>query len=913
MKSAFAAAALACSLSTAAVAQDPEIPFDEFYLDNGLRVIVHEDRKAPIVAITIWYHVGSKNETPGKTGFAHLFEHLMFNGSENHDDDYFRPLQEVGVTNINGTTDFDRTNYFETVPTSAVDLALWLESDRMGHLQGAIDQDKLDEQRAVVQNEKRQGDNEPYGRVFQTILTNLFPPGHPYSWETIGSMDDLNAASLEDVKAWFETYYGPNNATLVLAGDIDLATAREKAQRYFGDIPPGPPLTHRLRFIPPSVPASRIVMQDRVPEARVYKVWLAPEWASDEATYLQLADYVLTSGKTSRLYQRLVYEDQIATDAGASAMINEITGAYIVYASAGEGQDLRTVEQALDEELARFLAEGPTRAELDRVKTELRSGFIRGVEQVGGFQGKSNILAENAVYGGRPDFYKHSLEILRSATQQQVLGAARKWIRGEPLVIEVHPFPTDLAPDSNSSSTADRSKLPMPQTFPEAPFPTLQQARLANGMRLIVAERHAVPVVQFSLQLDAGYAADAFASPGVATMTMEMLDEGTASLDALQISESLATLGANLTSGANLDFSVVGLSALKENLDDSLAIYSDVILNPAFAPTELERLKRLQLAGIQQEKNSPTDMALRVLPRLLYGEGHAYSLPMTGSGTEEAVAALDRDDLVAYHDAWFKPNNATMIVVGDTTLAEIQPKLEALFARWRGGEVPAKTLPDVALPVEPRVYLLDRPGSEQSVIIAGHLIGKRNQDDDIAVNAMNDILGGAFTSRVNMNLREEKGWSYGADTTVVQTQAQRPFLAIAPVQADQTAASMREIKREIEEFIGARGATDAEVATSKRGSTLTLPGRWETARAVARDIAELVRFRLPDDYWTDYAELVGDLDAADVNGAATRLLHPDRMTWVVVGDRSVIEADVRALQLGDVHIVDADGNTQANP
>jgi zinc protease len=910
MKSSFAAAALAISVSTTVVAQDPEIAFDEFYLDNGLRVIVHEDRKAPIVALTIWYHVGSKNETPGKTGFAHLFEHLMFNGSENHDDDYFRPLQEVGVTNINGTTDFDRTNYFETVPTSAVDLALWLESDRMGHLLGAIDQDKLDEQRGVVQNEKRQGDNEPYGKVFEAILTNLFPPGHPYSWETIGSMDDLNAASLADVKSWFETYYGPNNATLVLAGDIDLAAAREKVQRYFGDIPPGPPLTHRQRFIPPSVPSSRIVMQDRVPEARVYKVWLAPEWASDEATYLQLADYVLTSGKTSRLYQRLVYEDQIATDASAFTMINEIAGAYVVYGTAGDGQDLKVVERALDEEIERFLAEGPTRAELDRVKTELRSGFIRGVEQVGGFQGKSNILAENAVYGGRPDFYKHSLEVLRGATPQQVQSVARKWIRGEPLVIEVHPYPTELAP---STAAADRSKLPMPQTFPEAPFPALQQATLANGMRLIVAERHAVPVVQFSLQLDAGYAADQFAAPGVATMTMEMLDEGTASMDALKISDSLATLGADLTSGANLDFSVVGLSALKEKLDDSLAIYADVILNPAFASTELERLKRLQLAGIQQEKTSPTDMALRVLPRLLYGEGHAYSLPMTGSGTEESVAALDRADLAAYHAAWFKPNNATMIVVGDTTLAEIQPKLEALFARWRPGDVPAKTLPDVALAELPSVYLIDRPGSEQSVIIAGHLIGKRSQSDDIAIDAMNDILGGAFTSRVNMNLREDKGWSYGADTAVVQTQAQRPFLAIAPVQADQTAASMRELKREIEEFTGPRGATDAEVATSKRRSTLTLPGRWETARAVARDIAELVRFRLPDDYWTHYAGLVDALDAADVTSAATRLLHPDRMTWVVVGDRRLIEADVRALGFGDLHVVDTDGNPVGSP
>jgi zinc protease len=897
-------------LSAQALAQDLTIPFEEFYLANGLRVIVHEDRKAPIVAVTVWYHVGSKNEVPGKTGFAHLFEHLMFNGSEHHNDEYFRPLQEVGATSLNGTTDFDRTNYFQTVPTPALDLALWLESDRMGHLLGVVDQEKLDEQRGVVQNEKRQGDNAPYGKVLETILKNLFPPGHPYSWEVIGSLEDLDAATLADVKTWFETYYGPNNATLVLAGDIDVETAREKVEHYFGEIPPGPPLTRLERWIPSSVPASRIVMQDRVPEARIYKVWLAPEWISDESTYLQLADLVLTSGKTSRLYERLVYRDQIATDASAYLMSNEIAGAYVMYATVADGVDMAVVERALDEELARFLERGPTKAELGRARTEIRASFVRRMEQVGGFGGKAQILAENAVYGGRPDFFEHTLGVLNRATEQDVLAAARKWLSSDPLVLEVHPYPEDLAP---AATGVDRSRLPMPAAFPDAPFPKLERATLANGMRLIVAERHAVPVVRFSLELDAGYAADQFAAPGVATMTMEMLDEGTRSMDALAISARLADLGAELTSGANLDFSVVGLSALKENLDESLAIYADVILNPAFAPEELERLKRLQLAAIEQEKSTPDELALRVLPRLLYGEGHAYSLPMTGSGTEEAVAALTRQQLVEYHETWFKPNNATMIVVGDTTLAEIRPKLEAAFARWQPGDVPEKRLPEVPLPAASRVYLLDRPGAEQSVIMAGHLIGQRDEADDIAVDAMNDILGGAFTSRVNMNLREDKGWSYGADTIVYDTKAQRPFLAIAPVQADRTAQAMREIQREIEDFVGARGATAEEVATSKRRSTLTLPGRWETARAVARDIAELVRFGLPDDYWSRYAELVSALEADEVNRVAKRTLAPDRLTWVVVGDLDVIEDEVRALGLGEVRIIDADGLPVGDP
>ncbi|HVS24538.1 MAG TPA: pitrilysin family protein, partial [Gammaproteobacteria bacterium] len=817
-------------------------------------------------------------------------------------------FEEVGATSMNGTTNSDRTNYFETVPTTALDLALWMESDRMGHLLGAIDQKKLDEQRGVVQNEKREDDNQPYGKVYAQIVSNLFPPGHPYSWETIGSMEDLNAASLEDVKRWFETYYGPNNATLVLAGDIDLATAKTKVQHFFADIPPGPPLVQRERWIPDAVPASRIVMQDRVPQARIYKIWRGPEWRSDDTTLLELVDAVLTSGKTSRLYQRLVYDGEIATDVGAFSIDGEIAGGYVAYATAAEGQDLKTVERALDEEIARFLRDGPTRAELERVRAEIKGSFIRGIEQVGGFRGKANILAENAVFGGAPDFYRHSLQVMNAATPEQLRATARRWLSGNALTLEVRPYPTTL---TTSGGGADRSQIPKPASFPQAPFPPLARAALANGLRLIVAERHAVPAVQLSLQIDSGFAADQFAAPGVASMAMDMLDEGTTTLSALQINDRIAGLGAELTTGADLDYAVVRLSALKENLDASLAVYADVILNPAFRTEELERAKRLQLADIREEKSTPTPMALRVLPRLLYGDGHAYSIGMTGSGTEESVAAMTRDDLVRFHATWFKPNNATLIVVGDTTLPEIRPKIEKLFARWLPGDVPKKTLSAVARAAKPRVFLVDRPGSEQSTIIAGDLVPPKNPDDDVAIDAMNDILGGAFTSRINMNLREDKTWAYGADTEVVDTQAQRPFLAIAPVQADKTAEAMVEIKREIGDFVGRRPATAKEVATSKNGSTLTLPGRWETARAVARDIAALVRFHLPDDYWSRYAELVSRLTVGDVDAAAKRVLAADRLTWVVVGDRAAIEAKVRALNFGEIAIIDADGKPVA--
>ncbi|MGE4657831.1 MAG: insulinase family protein, partial [Gammaproteobacteria bacterium] len=534
----------------------------------------------------------------GKTGFAHLFEHLMFNGTENYNDEYFKPLQEVGATSMNGTTDFDRTNYFQTVPTTALDLALWLESDRMGHLLGAVDQEKLDKQRGVVQNEKRQSENRPYGTAFKQIMKNVFPPGHPYSWMTIGSMEDLNAATLEDVQEWFRTYYGPNNATLVLAGDLDLATARERVERYFGDIPPGPPLSRLETWIPSYEQDRRMILEDRVPQARIYKAWAIPEWGTDESDWLSLADAVLTDGKTSRLYQRLVYETQVATDVGSFPLIGELAGVYTIFITAQPGQNLTEVEHLLDEEIKNFLEQGPTEEELTRVKTQARAAFVRSTERVGGFRGKSSILAEGAVFAGRADAFKDFLTLLETTEPEHLRDTAKAWLSRGAFVLEVHPYQDQLR---TSGPGADRSKLPLPSVFPRGLFPELHQTRLENGLRLIVAERRGAPTVEFSLQIHAGYAADQLTRPGTANLAMSMLDEGTDNMDALQISEAIARLGAQLRTGANLDYSFVSLSALRENMDASLDIYADVILNPAFPSDELERLRSLSISAIKRE------------------------------------------------------------------------------------------------------------------------------------------------------------------------------------------------------------------------------------------------------------------------------------------------------------------------
>ncbi len=882
-----------------------DIPYTKFVLKNGLTLIVHEDHKAPIVAVNVWYHIGSKNEKLGKTGFAHLFEHLMFNGSEHFNDDYFQVMERIGATDLNGTTNNDRTNYFQNVPTPALDTVLWMESDRMGHMLGAIDQARLDEQRGVVQNEKRQGENQPYGRAYITIAENTYPKGHPYSWSVIGSMEDLNAASLDDVREWFKAYYGAANAVIAIAGDVDPETARQKVEKYFGDIPSGPPVTKQQAWIAPMQGEHRQVMQDQVPQSRIYKVWNVPQWGVPDNTYLDLVTDVLAQGKTSRLYKRLVYDDQIATNVFSAIDPNEIGGQVLIQADARPGVELSTVEKALDEELQRFLREGPTEKELERVKTQSRARFIRGIERIGGDGGKSDILIANQVFGGSPDFYKITQKRVQTATAKDLQGAAQRWLSDGVYILEVHPFPEY----STTPSDIDRSKgVPSAGAPPEARFPKFQRATLSNGLKIILAERPSIPQINFELLVDAGYAADQFAAAGTASMTLDMMDEGTKTRNALQISEELALLGADLSTGSNLDMSSVSLSALKETLDQSLDLFADLILHPSFPAEELERLRKQRLAHIQQEKARPVTMALRVFPAFLYGKGHAYGNPLTGSGTEETVQKMSRDDLVKFHQEWFKPNHATLVVVGATTLAEIQPKFEKLFASWKAGDVPSKNISTVELPEKSRVYIMDRPGSIQSVILAAHIAPPKANPQEIPIETMNTVLGGDFTSRINMNLREDKHWSYGALTLLWDARGQRPYLVYASVQTDKTKESLGEIQKELNGIRGDKPATEDELARAKASETLTLPGRWETMSAVVDSIGEIVRFGLSDDYFNTFSQRVRAMGLDDINDAAKKVIHPGNLVWVVVGDREKIEPGIRELNIGEVSLIDGDGN-----
>jgi zinc protease len=893
-------------LAGGALAQQIDIPYRKEVLTNGLTVIVHEDHKAPVVAVNVWYHVGSKNEVKGRTGFAHLFEHLMFQGSEDYNDEYIEFLEKLGATDWNGTTWLDRTNYYETVPKNALDTALWLESDRMGHFAGTITQAKLDEQRGVVENEKRQGDNQPYGRVWEMLHPTLFPPDHPYSWETIGSMEDLNAATVDDVKSWFKAYYGPNNAVLAVAGDVDTEQVLKKVQLYFGDIAAVPPITRPGVWVPRHTESRRLAMQDRVSQARIYKVWTGPQWGSTDSFRLDLAAAILGGDKNSRLYQRLVRRDRLATSVEFSLEAFEIAGIADLEVSVAPGTDPAKAEAAVNDELQRFMKTGPTPSELDRVRAQQRAGFLQGVERVGGSGGKAGILAESMVYGGTPDYYKQELAAADSAKPEDLRRVIADWLSAGDRTLTVTPY----AGLQKSTAGADRSSgPPSAGAAPTVGFPAFERVKLANGMQIILAPRPGIGFVEMQLVLDGGSAADPASSPGTATLSMSMLDEGTPTRSSVQIGEQLAQLGANLATGAKLDTLAVSLSALKGKLAPAMEIFADVILHPTFPATELERLRGIHLAALKQEKTRPTSMALRVLPKLLYGAGHAYAHPLTGTGTEASLKAAVPAGLAAFHSAWFKPNAATLIVAGDTTMADLKPVVERLFGAWKPGAVPAKNI-GAAKPADTGVlYLVDRPDSDQSVIFAGQIVPPKANADEFALQAANGILGGLASARLNMNLREDKHWSYGSFSLIFDTRGERPLLVYAPVQTDKTREALQEMRAEMRAITATRLPQETELARVKQTHILSLPGRWETAGAVAGGLGELVRFGLPDDYWAHYAERTNAVTIADVDRVARSLIKPDQQIWVVVGDRARIEPGLRQLGFADIRLIDADGES----
>ncbi|HZR36544.1 MAG TPA: pitrilysin family protein [Nevskia sp.] len=899
-----ASAAAPAPASGAADLPDIDIPYSRFTLANGLTVIVHEDHKTPVVALNVWYHVGSKNEPAGRHGFAHLFEHLMFEGSLHFDKDYFQALEPAGATDMNGTTNVDRTNYFETVPTSALDRALWLESDRMGYMAQSITQAKLDQQRGVVENEKRQDENKPYGKVEDIIAAQSYPPGHPYSWTTIGSEEDLDAATLADVKKWFATYYGPNNAVLAIAGDVDTAAVKQKVEHYFGGLPPGPPVQHLRNWPAPLQGDKRLSIVDQVPLPRLYLVWNVPGDGERDNVLLSALAQVLGGGKDSRLFQRLVYRDQSATSIEAGVDSNEVGSQFQIVATLKADTDPAAAERAIREELQRLDGEGPTAAELERVRSTTYAGMVQGLDKVGGFGGKAGLLAANQTFHDDPAHYRIEIGYEREATPADVAAAGRRWLGQGSFTLEVEPQQDLRAAAGNG---ADRSHLPALAQTPPLKLPPFQHDALSNGLKLLLVERHGVPAVSMNLIFNAGRAADAGGRSGTAALALDMLDEGAGKRSSLEIAQRQAELGASIASANFRDVSMVGLTAITPKLSDSLELYASLVSEPTFPEAELARVKQRLLAAITQEKSEPFGMARRVLSRLLFGEGHPYAY--AGLGLESDVKAISRDDLESFRRRWLRPDNATLVVVGDTTMAQIKPLLEQRLGGWHA---PAAPLPvkDIAPPppqAAPRVFLIDKPGAAQSLVLAANLAPPAADPDQEAMHTVNTALGGMFGSRLNRNLREDKHWSYGASSNLLEARDPQVYLAHANVEEARTADSMREMRKELTGILGPRPLSAAEIDAAKQAQVRALPGNFESVGEVAGAVGHLIEFGLPDDYWNTYVPKVEALDAAQLKTAAAKLIKPEQLTWIVVGDLAKVEAPVRALNFGEVHVLDTDG------
>jgi zinc protease len=879
---------------------DIDIPAKKFVLNNGLTLIVHEDKSAPLVAVNIWYHVGSKNEPKGRSGFAHLFEHLMFNGSENFNDDFFKATQKLGATDQNGTTSVDRTNYFQTVPTAALDSILWLESDRMGHLLGAIDQAKLDEQRAVVKNEKRQGQNNPYSAAEDLVIAATSTPGHHYDHSPIGSMEDLEAASLDDVKQWFRDYYGPSNAVLVLAGDIAPEEALAKVEKYFGDIAPGSPVSQPKSWVVKKTGTIRETAYVRAAQPVFIRTWNISEYASPDTDYLQFLAQTLAASRTSPLVKRLVIDEQVATSVTASVNNRETGGQFSIEVSAKPGVDLAVVERIVDEELKKVLVVGPSAAEMMRARTQSVAGFARSMEAIGGFAGKANLLAESEVFLGSPDAWKVGWARYRAATPADLQGAAKRWLTDGDYILHMVPF----GQLSAATAGADRKNMPEPGAAVPAVFPVIERAELSNGLRVVVANRTGVPVVNMTLLVNSGYSADWQREPAaVGNFASYLMSEGTKTRTGDQLSDQLATIGASVSSSGGGEFSAVSLSAMKPTLRGALAIYADVVLNPAYRLADVERAKANSFASLESAKQDGARAAARLAPSLLYGTASPYGRLQS----EADIAQISPARLGDFHHRWFKPNNATLVVSGDTSLSEIRPLLEATFGKWQRGPVPERFIPLTPPAARSIVYLIDKPGAPQSEIQASVIAARRLEGDGPARAVFGTAIGGSFTSRINMKLREEKGWAYGASAGLSGGRGSRTYSAKASVQSDKTSESMVEIANLLKDSIGDKKLTAAEVADAKGDLTLGLSSDWSKTSGLAGAVIDQLSYDLPEDYYATYPQAISAVTLDAANAAGAELLANKPLTWIVAGDLSKIEAGIRALKLGEVRVIDADG------
>lgn len=904
-------------MPTLITAQQSEKPvlinYQEYKLKNGLTVILHQDKSTPIVGVSVFYHVGSKNEVPGKTGFAHLFEHMMFLGSKNYGVGLPSAITDIGGT-FNGTTNEDRTYYYEVVPSNYLERTLYLESDRMGNLLDAMTQEKLDNQRDVVKNERRlRVDNQPYGTMSERIGEIMYPEKHPYHWSIIGSMADLSAASLDDVKTFFRTYYVPNNATLILAGDFNEKQARGWIEKYFGPIAGGAKISNPNPPMPKLTGEIRKTYEDAVPLPRVAMVWHAvPRNSSDEPA-LEILSYILSTGRGSRLQSNLNYGKELVSGINANLSTNDIGGIFQISATARPSKSLEEIEKEINKELEKIKKEPPTAEEISRSLNVRESSFIFALQSV---LGKGAQLGEYAGYLGKPGYLQADLNRYRKVTPADVQRVASQYLSANRLVMSYIPGkpPTSAAISQTDKASTNKVKekdvsliekqnelLPKPGPAVKFSLPSIEKTKLSNGLNVWFVKQDDLPIVSMNLVFNSGSMIDPAEKFGLASWTSSMLSQGTINRSAVDISNQLQSIGASINAESGRDTTSVSVQTLTKNLDAALDIYLDLIKNPAFPNTEIESLRRRSLIEITQRKSRPSGISGVVFNKVLYGDQ-----PYGRNTTESSLKAITRDDLVNFHQMNYVPNNGTLIIVGDVDSKTMLPKLESGFANWKSGK--PSPVPSTAQTMQgkPGIYIIDKPGAAQSTIAIGAVGLDRSNPDYYTVQVMNAILGGS-SGRLYKVLREEKGYTYGAYSSYQFRKNAGPFRAGGDFQTDSTKESVSELIKQIDGMRGAIPVTQAELNKSKQNAINGYPQQFETVDQISRQLSDLAAYDLSESYFNDYIYKINAVTLADINRVANKYLDPSQMAIVIVGDRKVIEPGLKELSI-PISILDADGN-----
>ncbi len=874
------------------------IAFDKFTLSNGLDVILSQDNSLPVASVNLWYHVGSKNEDQGKTGFAHLFEHVMFEGSKHHDTSFFEPLQKVGA-NLNGSTTPDRTNYWVDVPSNYLELILWLESDRMGYLLEALTDRKLDVQRDVVKNERRQNyENRPYGMAHMLLQPAAFPAPHPYNWTTIGSPEDLDNASLDDVKSFFRRFYTPNNASLAIVGDFDPDEARAMVEKYFGDIPPGSHIERAVRMDSSLSGAVEMTTYDRVQLPRLYITWpTVPAFSADQPA-LDMVAAILGDGRSSRMYRSLVYEKRSARDVHVYHHDQEIAGEFIVQATANPGHSLDELESELLRQLEDIRSGNVDARELERARNRIQASHVFQLERSGGFGGRADQLNYYNTLTGDPEFVNNDLDRYMAVGIEDVRRAA-SMLGNARVKLSIHPE----AERSASATSVQRDLMPAAAPQPSFTAPVPNRARLDNGLSVLHVERRGIPTAAFGLVIRSGSAADSPRRAGIAHLTTAMLPEGTANRTSNQISDEMEFLGSQIRAAASREHILLTSDGLTSTWRDTLAILGDVAMNPEFPDHELERIRANVLTDLSRISDNPATISARATRGVMFGPGTPYGHPQSGS--EESVSATTRSDLQIYFNAHFDPRTATFIIVGDLSLDEAVEAADKTFGSWRASSDTPERYRSAVTPPEPSptaIYLADKPGAAQSVVRSGHLTIPRNHPDYLPLNLFNYIFGGQFSARLNMNLRQDKGYSYGYMSTIDWNLAPSMLVAGGGVQTAVTKETVIETLKEFQDIVGDRPVTETEFTDAIQGILRSLPAQFETQPRIVAQLTRMVAYDLTDDYLAQLPDRLAEVNLEDVRRVASDLLDVDHLNIVIAGDASVVEPGLRELGIPIVHI-----------